>query len=101
MLTHGHNSWMAESLLEQRMWVDVNDYKALHACVKNDAVKVAKLLLDGGMNFEQDRQKYPYGASEETIQALEEHWQKLQEQNQEQSEEQSPAGPEIGGMNFG
>ena len=32
--------WIAEELLQKRMWVDVNDYAALHACVQNDAVEV-------------------------------------------------------------
>lgn len=32
MLTYeGRNSWMAEELLEKRMWVDVNDYRTLNA----------------------------------------------------------------------
>ncbi|MBD5085679.1 MAG: ankyrin repeat domain-containing protein [Clostridiales bacterium] len=98
MLTYeGRNSWMAENLLQKRMWVDVNNYRALHACMENGAVDVAKLLLDGGMDFEQYRLRYPNGGSEETIQALEEHWNQLQAQTQEQD----AAGPEIGGMNLG
>ena len=57
MLTYeGRDSWIAEELLEKRMWVDVNDYSTLHACVQNDAVGVCKLLLDGGMDFDQYRQ---------------------------------------------
>ena len=97
MLTYGgHDSWMAEALLEKRMWVDVNDYRALHACVENGAVDVAKLLLDGGMDFEQYRLRYPNGGSEETIQALEEHWNKLQAQTQDQADT-----PQMGGMTLG
>ena len=98
MLTYGgHDSWMAENLLQKRMWVDVNNYRALHACVENGAVAVAKLLLDGGMDFEQYRLRYPNGGSEETIRALEEYWNELQAQTQEQD----AARPEIGGMNLG
>ena len=92
MLTYkGRDSWMAEDLLEKRMWVDVNDYRALHACVENGAVDVAKLLLDGGMDFDQYRQRFPGSGSPDTIQALEEHWAELQAQAQEQGEEQAPA----------
>lgn len=96
-----HDCWIAEHLLQKRMWVDVNDYEALHACVKNDAVNTAKLLLDGGMDFGRYRQIYPCSGSEETIQALEEHWQTLRGQIQEQDAEQASAGPEAGGMQFG
>lgn len=54
MLTYeGRNSWIAEELLEKRMWVDPNDYGALYACMENGAVDVAKLLLDGGTALEQ------------------------------------------------
>ena len=98
MLTcQGRNSWIAEELLEKRMWVDLDDYSALHACVQNDAVEVAKLLLDHGMDFEQYRQwaEYRGGGHEETIQALSDHWQELTA-GQEQSEAQ-----EMGGMRLG
>lgn len=99
MLTYeGRHSWIAKDLLQKRMWVDVNDYGALNACVENGAVDVAKLLLDGGMDFGQYRQQFPNSGSPDTIQALEEHWNELQAQEQEQG--QSGA-PEIGGMNLG
>ncbi len=102
MLTYeNRNSWIARDLLEIRMWVDVNDYHALNACVENGAVDVAKLLLDGGMDFRQYRQRFPDNGSQEVIQALEEHWQTICGQTQEQDEEQAPAGPEAGGMQFG
>ena len=99
MLTYeGRNSWIAKDLLEKRMWVDVNDYGALNACVENGAVDVAKLLLNGGMDFGQYRQRFPGSGSPDTIQALEAHWNELQAQEQEQG--QSGA-PEIGGMDLG
>ncbi len=104
MLTYeGRNSWIAEDLLEKRMWVDINDYHALNACVKNGAVDVAKLLLDGGMDFGQYRQRFPDSGSPDTIQALEEHWNELQAQAQESagSEQGQAQEPEIGGINLG
>ena len=91
----GRNSWMAESLLEKRMWVDINDLDALHACVRNGAVGAAKLLLDGGMDFEKYREAYPNSGSVETVRELEEHWQMIKGQDQKTAE------PEIGGMAFG
>ena len=93
--------WMAKDLLETRMWVTANDYSALHVCVENGAVEAAKLLLDSGMNYDRYRQLFPGGGNPETVQALEEHWAELQTQAQEQGEEQAPAGPEAGGMQFG
>ena len=78
------------------MWVDPNNYGALQACVENGAVDVAKLLLDGGMDFEQYRQRFPGRGSPDTIQALEEHWQTIQGQGQEQNN-----APEVGGMDLG
>ena len=95
MLTYeGRNSWMAEELLQRRMWVAAGDYGALNVCVENGAVDVAKLLLDGGMDFECYRQMYPHSGSEETIRELEAHWEELQAQGQTDA-------PEIGGMTFG
>ena len=75
--------------------MDANDYDALHTCVRNGAVDVAKLLLDGGMDFEQYRQEYVLAGHEETARELEEHWNELQTQQQEAAE------PETGGMTFG
>ncbi len=94
MLTYeGRDSWMAESLLEKRMWVELHDYSALHACVQNDAVDTAKLLLDNGMDFEKYRQwaEHRGGGHEETLRALADHWQELQSPQQESA-------PEQGGM---
>ena len=99
MLTYGgRNSWMAESLLKTRMWVDVNNYGALNACVQNGAIDAAKLLLDGGIDFERYRQAYPNSGNAETVLALEERWDELQARKQEQ--EQNDA-PQMGGMAFG
>ena len=88
MLTYeGRNSWIAEDLLEKRMWVDVNDYRALHACVENGAVDVAKLLLDGGMDLGQYKEwakRQSHGLHcNDTLASLEEHWTELQTQAQE------------------
>ena len=96
MLTcEGRDSWMAESLLEKRMWVERNDYSALHVCVQNDAVDVAKLLLDHGMDFEryQEWAEHRGGSHEEIVQALAEHWQELKQPQQEET-------PAQGGMTF-
>ncbi len=92
----GHDSWIAEELLKKRMWVDTNDYNTLHACVQNDAVGVCKLLLDGGMDFEQYQQwaqTRPCAGHEETLQALADHWSGMQA-------EQASA-HESGGMTLG
>ena len=97
MLTYeGRNSWIAEDMLEKRMWVELHDYSALHACVQNDAVDVAKLLLDHGMDFEGYRQwaEHRGGGHEETVQALADHWQELRAPEQQEA-------PAQGGMLFG
>ena len=100
MLTYGgRDSWMAESLLEKRMWIDLSDYSAFHACVQNDAVKVCKLLLDHGMDFEQYQTwaaKRQSCVPAETFQELEAYWKELTEQGQEQG-----AAPQMGGMGLG
>ena len=81
MLTYeGRDSWMAESLLEKRMWVDLDDYNAFHACVKNNAVEVCKLLLDHGMDFDAYQQwakNCQCGGHEETVQALADYWSEM------------------------
>ena len=96
----GHDSWIAEELLKKRMWVETDDYNALHACVQNDAVEAGKLLLDGGMDFDVYQQwakNHPCGGHEETVQALADHWVELQAA-QEQGE-QAPS--QTGGMTLG
>lgn len=92
------DTWIAEELLEKRMWVDTNDYNTLLACVQNDAVAVCKLLLDGGMDFDQYRQwaqTRPCAGHEETLQALAEHWSEMQSESEQASVQ------EIGGQTFG
>ncbi|NBI65985.1 ankyrin repeat domain-containing protein [Pseudoflavonifractor sp. 60] len=92
------DQWMAESLLRKRMWVDVNSYSALYACIQNKAVNTAKLLLDGGMDFDQYlkwAQARQYGAPKEIYDALVEHWSELKAEMEE-----APA-QETGGMTFG
>ena len=96
MLTYeGRDSWMAESLLEKRMWVDLHDYAALHACVQNDAVDVCRLLLDHGMDFEKYQQwaEHRGGGHEETVRVLADYWQEIKT-------EQAPT-REMGGQTFG
>ena len=90
--------WMAEDLLQKRMWVDTSDYRGLHACIENDAVEAANLLLDGGINFDEYQQwaqARHYGGHEETLQALADHWAELQA-----AMEETPV-QETGGMIFG
>ena len=115
MLTYqGRDSWIAESLLEKRMWVDVNDYGTLQACIENDAVDVAKLLLDGGMDLEQYKEwakRQSHGLHyDDTLASLEEHWNELQSQKQEQAveqesepeeEQEQDTSPQMGGMTLG
>ena len=95
MLTYGgRDSWMAEFLLEKRMWVALDDYAALHACIENNAVEVAELLLNGGMDFDayqQWAQDRPRAGHEDTLQALTDYWSELG---------QAPA-QGAGGMTFG
>ena len=96
----GHDSWIAEALLKKRMWVEADDYNALHACVQNDAVDVCKLLLEGGVDFDVYQQwakNHPCGGHEETVRALADHWVELQAA-QEQGE-QAPS--QTGGMSLG
>ena len=108
MLTYeGRDSWMAEELLQKRMWVGVNDYHALHACMENGAVDVAKLLLDQGMDLDQYKEwakRQSHGLRcDDTLASLEEHWAGLQAQAQEQGQDEVPetTEPGMGGMTFG
>ena len=82
-------------LLEQfAMDKDFRILSALHACVQNDAVDVARLLLDHGMDFDVYQQwakNYLCSGHEETVQALADHWQELQAQQQQEA-------PAPGGM---
>ena len=97
MLTYGgRDSWIAENLLENRMWVDLGDHDAFHACVRNDAVEVCKLLLDNGMDFDKYREwaeKWHYSGHEETLQTLADYWSEMKA-GMEQAQE-------MGGQTFG
>lgn len=76
------------------MWVDPGDYNALYACVKNDAVDVCKLLLDGGMDFDAYMRwanSHSDHSHVETIEALADHWTEIQTMKQSET-------PEDGGM---
>ena len=98
MLTYEcRDNWIAEDLLEKRMWVNLDDYSAFHACVKNDAVEVCKLLLDHGMDFDQYWQwaEHRSGGREETLLALSDYWSEMKAEM-----EQAPA-QEIGGQTLG
>ncbi len=99
MLTYQKSDrWIAEELLQKRMWVDTDDYGALHACVQNDAVEVCKLLLDGGMDFDVYQQwakNHPSPGHEDTIQTLSDYWAEIQ------AEMEQAGAPEIGGQTFG
>ena len=92
------DAWLG-GLLGKRMWVDTSDYNALHACVQNNAVEVCRLLLDGGMDFDQYRQwaqTRPCAGHEETLRALEDHWSEMQAEM-----EQTAPAQENGGMVLG
>ena len=90
------NQWIARDLLETRMWVDPQDYDALLVCVKNGATEVGKLLLNGGMDFDQYLPRHPYSPDGETLQALTDHWAELKA-----AQEQDPAPQQTGGMTLG
>jgi len=105
MLTYERrDSWIAEEMLEKRMWVDTSDYNALHACVQNNAVEVCKLLLDGGMDFDQYRQwaqTRPCAGHEETLQALADYWSEIQVEQAGASQQSESDGAAMGGMTLG
>lgn len=96
MLTYeGMGSRLLERLLQKRMWVDLHDYGAFHACVENGAVEVCKRLLDGGMDFNAYQvwaERHQPCSHAETIQALENHWAAIK---------QEPAAQKAGGMTLG
>lgn len=99
MLTYQQSDrWIAEELLQKRMWVDADDYGAFHVCVQNDAVEVCKLLLDGGIDFDVYQQwakNHPNSGHEDTIQALSDYWSEIQ------AKMEQAGGPEMGGQTFG
>ncbi len=99
MLTYQQSDrWIAEELLQKRMWVDTDDYGSLHACVQNDTVEVCKLLLDGGMDFDVYQQwakNHPSPGHEDTIQTLSDYWSEIQ------AEMEQAEAPEMGGQALG
>jgi len=91
--------WIAEELLQKRMWVDTDDYGAFHTCVQNNAVNVCKLLLHGGMDFDVYQQwakNHPSSGHEDTIQTLSDYWSEIQAEMAQKTSSQ-----EAGGMTLG
>ena len=98
MLTYEQrHSYMARDLLRERMWVDLDDYNALHTCVTNRALEVCKLLLDKGMDFERYQQwaECRGGGHAETLQALSDYWQEMK------AEVEQTVSQQMGGQSFG
>jgi len=90
--------WIAEELLQKRMWVDTDDYGSLHVCIQNDAVEVCKLLLDGGIDFDVYQQwakNHPTSGHEDTVQTLSDYWSEIQ------AEMEQAGTQEMGGQTFG
>ena len=85
-LTAQGQAWMAEKLLEYGMPVEPNNYDALYACVSNQAVGAAKLLLDRGIDLEQYQlwaEHRPKGDGyAETMEELAAYWSELQNSTQ-------------------
>lgn len=85
-LTGQHQEWMAERLLEHGMPVEPDNYDALYACVSNQAVGAAKLLLDRGIDLEQYQlwaEHRPKGDGyTETMEELAAYWSELQNSTQ-------------------
>ena len=96
-LTGQHQEWMAERLLEHGMPVEPDNYAALYACVSNQAVGAAKLLLDRGIDLEQYQlwaEHRPKGDGyTETMEALAAYWSELQ--NSTQPEDSSMKGMSL------
>jgi hypothetical protein len=97
-LLTGSNAWMAEHLLESGMQVELDDYAAFNACVQNDSLKSAKLLLDQGMDLEQ----YKLWAADhgglrtytDTLSELQTYWDAKQEAPTQEQDD----GPSMTGM---
>jgi hypothetical protein len=52
LVCHGHYRGYFRIYLERGMQVDNLNYSAMQACIKTDSAETAKLLLDGGMDFD-------------------------------------------------
>ena len=94
-----HNGWMAEYLLENGMRVDVKNLSALQACITNDGLKGAQLLLDRGMDLERylcwtKENRLSTAGHEGVLKALEDHW-----EHRSDTSGQSPSEP--GGLTLG
>ena len=91
---------LADDLLRQGARVSPDNFRALHACIDHDCTGLGKLLLDQGMDLDQykewaKRQNHGLRCND-TLTALEEHWNELQTQTQEQADT-----PQMGGITLG
>ena len=81
-LTGQHQEWMAEKLLEYGMPVEPDNYAALYACVSNQALGAAKLLLDRGIDLDQYQLWAEHRPKDEgytgTMEELAAYWSELQ-----------------------
>ncbi len=98
-----HDEWQITRLLAQGLHISPNSFDALHSCIEYNCPDAGKALLDKGMDLDE----YEYWAKgqshglreNDTLKALEEHWQTIQAQAQEQ--EQEAEGPQMGVMSLG
>ena len=81
-LTAQGQAWMAEKLLEYGMPVEPDNHAALYACVSNQALGAAKLLLDRGIDLDQYQlwaEHRPKGEGyTRTMEELAAYWSELQ-----------------------
>lgn len=81
-LTAQGQAWMAEKLLEYGMPVEPDNYAALYACVSNQALGAAKLLLDRGIDLDQYQLWAEHRPKDdgytETMEELAAYWSELQ-----------------------
>ena len=102
-LTAGNEAWMAEILLRDGLKIESDNYGALNVCVRNGALDAAKMLLDRGMDFDRylewTSMHEADAGSEETLDALKQHWQNIHPQEQAAAPEEAPAqGQTFGGL---
>lgn len=99
LLRNSHNHWMAEKLLHNGMAVGTENYGALHVCVESGAVDAAKRILDQGMDYDAYCEwAHSHGKDmgmEDTMNALQEHWESIQAAAEQQERSQ-----EMGGMSL-
>ena len=94
-----NDTWVIDDFFQKGMYVDPQNYQALHTAIELALPDVAKRLLDSGMDFDQYTEwatQTNRGLSNDTVDSLKEYWDAMPDRPEKAPEQNS--GPTMAGL---